>query len=259
MIGEVGKGFAVAIQTLDRSRLGIGAQALGIAQGATDYAADYAKERIAFGKPINQLRASSSSSPTWRPARPLPPANCCYKAASMAETSHPLLGKYSAMAAFCLRRRDGSHHRGRPGPLGGYGYVREYPVEQMMRDAKLTQIYEGTNEIQRVNRPHPRLAAAPGTTSRPLASSAGNDSSRTRVLSRSFPACLRPANGWEAPGIHPLTAGETDPSRLVVLGHFARCGLSALSPTNGISVNSLTVTRGWCRRFATSEVQTCGT
>lgn len=149
VIGEVGKGFAVAMQTLDRSRLGIGAQALGIAQGATDYAAEYAKERIAFGKPINQLQGIQFKLADME-TKTAAARELLYKAASMAETGDPKLGKYSAMAKLFASDVAMEVTTEAVQVLGGYGYVREYPVERMMRDAKLTQIYEGTNEIQRV-------------------------------------------------------------------------------------------------------------
>jgi alkylation response protein AidB-like acyl-CoA dehydrogenase len=149
VIGEVGKGFAVAMQTLDRSRLGIGAQALGIAQGATDYAAEYAKERIAFGKPINQLQGIQFKLADME-TKTAAARELLYKAASMAETSDPKLGKYSAMAKLFASDVAMEVTTEAVQVLGGYGYVKEYPVERMMRDAKLTQIYEGTNEIQRV-------------------------------------------------------------------------------------------------------------
>ncbi len=149
VIGEVGKGFAVAMQTLDRSRLGIGAQALGIAQGATDYAADYAKERIAFGKPINQLQGIQFKLADME-TKTAAARELLYKAASMAATGDPKLGKYSAMAKLFASDVAMEVTTEAVQVLGGYGYVKEYPVERMMRDAKLTQIYEGTNEIQRV-------------------------------------------------------------------------------------------------------------
>ena len=149
VIGEVGKGFQVAMQTLDRSRLGIGAQALGIAQGATDYAAEYAKERVAFGKPINQLQGIQFKLADME-TKTAAARELLYKAASMAETNDPKLGKYSAMAKLFASDVAMEVTTEAVQVLGGYGYVREYPVERMMRDAKLTQIYEGTNEIQRV-------------------------------------------------------------------------------------------------------------
>ncbi|MBK5110461.1 MAG: acyl-CoA dehydrogenase family protein [Thermoleophilia bacterium] len=149
VIGEVGQGFRVAMQTLDRSRLGVAAQAVGIAQGATDYAADYAGERIAFGEPINRLQGIqfklADMETTTAASREL-----LYRAASMAETDDPALGKYSAMAKLFASDVAMDVTTEAVQVLGGYGYVKEYPVERMMRDAKLTQIYEGTNEIQRV-------------------------------------------------------------------------------------------------------------
>ena len=149
VIGEVGQGFTVAMQTLDRSRLGIAAQALGIAQGATDYAADYAKERIAFGKPINQLQGIQFKLADME-TRTAAARELLYRAASMAQSGDPDLGKYSAMAKLFASDVAMEVTTEAVQVLGGYGYVKEYPVERMMRDAKLTQIYEGTNEIQRV-------------------------------------------------------------------------------------------------------------
>lgn len=149
VIGNVGEGFKVAMQTLDNSRLGIGAQALGIAQGATDYAAEYAKERIAFGKPINQLQGIQFKLADME-TKTAAARELLYRAASMAETGDPKLGKYSAMAKLFASDVAMEVTTEAVQVLGGYGYVTEYPVERMMRDAKLTQIYEGTNEIQRV-------------------------------------------------------------------------------------------------------------
>lgn len=149
VIGEVGQGFKVAMATLDRSRLGIGAQALGIAQGATDYAAEYAKERVAFGKPINQLQGIQFKLADME-TKTAAARELLYRAASMAEVSDPALGKYSAMAKLFASDVAMEVTTEAVQVLGGYGYVTEYPVERMMRDAKLTQIYEGTNEIQRV-------------------------------------------------------------------------------------------------------------
>jgi alkylation response protein AidB-like acyl-CoA dehydrogenase len=149
VIGAVGDGFKVAMRTLDRSRLGIAAQALGIAQGATDYAAAYARERTAFGKPINQLQGIQFKLADME-TRTAAARELLYRAATKADSDEPDLGKYSAMAKlFCS---DTAMHVTVEAVqvLGGYGYVTEYPVERMMRDAKLTQIYEGTNEIQRV-------------------------------------------------------------------------------------------------------------
>jgi alkylation response protein AidB-like acyl-CoA dehydrogenase len=149
VIGAVGDGFKVAMRTLDRSRLGIAAQALGIAQGATDYAAGYARERTAFGKPINQLQAIQFKLADME-TRTAAARELLYRAATKADNNESDLGKYSAMAKLFCSDTAMAVTVEAVQVLGGYGYVTEYPVERMMRDAKLTQIYEGTNEIQRV-------------------------------------------------------------------------------------------------------------
>jgi alkylation response protein AidB-like acyl-CoA dehydrogenase len=149
VIGTVGDGFKVAMRTLDRSRLGIAAQALGIAQGATDYAAAYARERTAFGKPINQLQGIQFKLADME-TRTAAARELLYRAASKAAAGDADLGKYSAMAKLFCSDTAMDVTVEAVQVLGGYGYVSEYPVERMMRDAKLTQIYEGTNEIQRV-------------------------------------------------------------------------------------------------------------
>ncbi len=149
VIGDVGGGFKVAMATLDRSRLGVAAQALGIAQGATDYAAAYARERRQFGKPINSFQGIqfklADMETHCAAAREL-----LYQACARVDRGDPEIGKYSAMAKlFCSDIAMGVTVEAVQ-VLGGYGYVREYPVERMLRDAKITQIYEGTNEIQRL-------------------------------------------------------------------------------------------------------------
>jgi alkylation response protein AidB-like acyl-CoA dehydrogenase len=149
VIGSVGDGFKVAMRTLDRSRLGIAAQALGLAQGATDYAAAYARERTAFGKPINQLQAIQFKLADME-TRCAAARELLYRAAVKADNDESDLGKYSAMAKLFCSDAAMDVTVEAVQVLGGYGYVTEYPVERMMRDAKLTQIYEGTNEIQRV-------------------------------------------------------------------------------------------------------------
>jgi alkylation response protein AidB-like acyl-CoA dehydrogenase len=149
LIGEEGAGFRIAMQTLDRSRLGIAAQALGIAQGATDYAAGYARERIAFGRPINELQGIQFKLADME-TRCAAARELLYRAAAKAERHEHDLGKYSAMAKLFCSDVAMEVTVEAVQVLGGYGYVSDYPVERMMRDAKLTQIYEGTNEIQRV-------------------------------------------------------------------------------------------------------------
>ncbi|HEX2359253.1 MAG TPA: acyl-CoA dehydrogenase family protein [Solirubrobacterales bacterium] len=149
LIGELNGGFKTAMRTLDRSRLGVAAQALGIAQGATDYAADYAKERTAFGKPINRLQGIQFKLAEME-TKTAAARELLYRAAAKAERSEPDLGKYSAMAKLFCSDTAMEVTVEAVQVLGGYGYVTEYPVERMMRDAKLTQIYEGTNEIQKL-------------------------------------------------------------------------------------------------------------
>ena len=149
VVGEVGAGFKVAMATLDRSRLGVAAQALGIAQGATDYAVAYARERRQFGKTINAFQAIqfklADMETQCAAAREL-----LYQAAARIDRGDPELGKYSAMAKLFCSDTAMAVTVEAIQVLGGYGYVKEYPVERMLRDAKITQIYEGTNEIQRL-------------------------------------------------------------------------------------------------------------
>jgi alkylation response protein AidB-like acyl-CoA dehydrogenase len=149
VIGEVGRGLSVALGTLERTRLGAAAQAVGIAQGATDYAVSYAKERIAFGKPIIELQGIQFKLADMA-TRTAAARELLYKACAKIERGEPDRGKYSSMAK--LFASDTAMDVTVEGVqvLGGYGYVKEYPLERMMRDAKITQIYEGTNEIQRV-------------------------------------------------------------------------------------------------------------
>ena len=149
LIGAEGKGMSVALGTLQRTRLGAAAQAVGIAQGATDFANDYAKERIAFGKPINELQAIQFKLADME-TRTAAARELLYKACAMADRNEPGLGKHTSMAKLFASDTAMWVTVEAIQVLGGYGYVTEYPVERMMRDAKITQIYEGTNEIQRV-------------------------------------------------------------------------------------------------------------
>jgi alkylation response protein AidB-like acyl-CoA dehydrogenase len=149
LLGEENRGLRVALATLERTRLSAAAQAVGIAQGATDYANQYAKERIAFGEPINrkqgiQFKLADMETKTAA-AREL-----LYRAAAAADRNEPGLGKWTSMAKLFASDVAMEVTVEAVQVLGGYGYVNDYPVERMMRDAKITQIYEGTNEIQRV-------------------------------------------------------------------------------------------------------------
>jgi alkylation response protein AidB-like acyl-CoA dehydrogenase len=149
MIGAEGKGMGVALGTLQRTRLGAAAQAVGLAQGATDYATDYAKERIAFGKPIIELQGLQFKLADMQ-TKTAAARELLYKACAMADRDDPQLALYTSMAKLFASDTAMDVTVEAVQVLGGYGYVTDYPVERMMRDAKITQIYEGTNEIQRV-------------------------------------------------------------------------------------------------------------
>jgi alkylation response protein AidB-like acyl-CoA dehydrogenase len=149
VVGEVGRGFQVAMATLDRSRLGAAAQALGIAQGATDSAAAYARERRQFGQPINSFQAIQFKLADME-TQCAAGRELLYQACAKVDRGDPELGKYTSMAKLFCSDAAMRVTVEAVQILGGYGYVKEYPVERMMRDAKITQIYEGTNEIQRL-------------------------------------------------------------------------------------------------------------
>jgi alkylation response protein AidB-like acyl-CoA dehydrogenase len=149
LLGVEGKGLGVALATLERTRLGAAAQAVGIAQGATDYANQYAKERVVRGQPINQLQGIQFKLADME-TRTAAARELLYKACAMADRGEPGLGKYTSMAKLFASDTAMAVTIEAVQVLGGYGYVNDYPVERMMRDAKITQIYEGTNEIQRV-------------------------------------------------------------------------------------------------------------
>jgi alkylation response protein AidB-like acyl-CoA dehydrogenase len=151
LLGAEGEGFRLAMRILDRSRPGVAAQGLGIAQGATDYALEYARTRETMGKPIaeHQLIAAKLADMETRceAARGL-----LYRFGRMVDEGAPEaeLTKASAMAKLACTDTAMWVTTEAVQILGGYGYIKEYPVERFMRDAKITQIYEGTNEIQRL-------------------------------------------------------------------------------------------------------------
>jgi alkylation response protein AidB-like acyl-CoA dehydrogenase len=149
LLGEEGDGFKIAMRILDRSRPGIAAQGLGIAQGATDYALEYARSRETMGQPIanHQLIAATLADMETKceAARGL-----LYKVGQLIDEDAPDVTKYSAMAKLYCTDVAMDVTTDAVQILGGYGYMQEYPVERMMRDAKITQIYEGTNQIQRL-------------------------------------------------------------------------------------------------------------
>ena len=148
LLGQVGEGFKVAMSTLDGGRIGIASQALGIAQGAFDVTVEYMQQRKQFGKKLSQMLALQFSMADLKTkieaARLL-----VYKAADMKD-KHMNYGEAAAMAklfaaetAMEVTTKCVQYH-------GGYGYTKDYPVERMMRDAKITEIYEGTSEVQRM-------------------------------------------------------------------------------------------------------------
>ena len=149
VIGDPEKGLSVALGVLERTRLGAAAQAVGIAQGATNYANQYAKERVTFGKPIHEHQGIAFKLAEME-ARTAAARELTYRAAAASDRDEPGLAKLTSMAKLIASDTAMWVTTEAVQVLGGYGYVSEYPVERMMRDAKITQIYEGTNEIQRI-------------------------------------------------------------------------------------------------------------
>jgi alkylation response protein AidB-like acyl-CoA dehydrogenase len=146
--GREGTGFVIAMRTFDKSRPGVAAQAVGIAQGALDEAAKYARQREQFGKPIGSFQGVqfmlADMATQIEAARAL-----VYQTARAVDAGEKDIAKISAMAKVFASDVAMKVTTDAVQILGGYGYMKEYPVEKMMRDAKITQIYEGTNQIQR--------------------------------------------------------------------------------------------------------------
>jgi alkylation response protein AidB-like acyl-CoA dehydrogenase len=149
LIGVEGEGFKAAMRTLDHTRVTIAAQALGIAQGALDYAAGYVKERKQFGKPIAEFQGVqfmlADMAMKLEAARQI-----TYAAAGKSERGDADLTFFGAAAKCYASDAAMEITTDAVQLLGGYGYTKDYPLERMMRDAKITQIYEGTNQVQRV-------------------------------------------------------------------------------------------------------------
>ncbi|GLH95933.1 acyl-CoA dehydrogenase family protein [Phytohabitans aurantiacus] len=149
MIGEPGTGFATAMRTLDHTRVTIAAQAVGIAQGALDFAAKYVQERTQFGKPVGDFQGIqfmiADMAMKLEAARQL-----TYAAAGKSERGDADLTFFGAAAKCFASDAAMEITTDAVQLLGGYGYTRDFPVERMMRDAKITQIYEGTNQVQRI-------------------------------------------------------------------------------------------------------------
>jgi alkylation response protein AidB-like acyl-CoA dehydrogenase len=149
VIGEVNRGFQIALRTLDYSRPTVAAQALGIAQGAFDFAVEYCGERKQFDQPISSFQGMQFMFADM--AMKIETARfAVYKAATSIDAQDSDVSYWAAIAKAYASDIAMSVTTDCVQALGGYGYVREYPVERFMRDAKITQIYEGTNQIQRV-------------------------------------------------------------------------------------------------------------
>jgi alkylation response protein AidB-like acyl-CoA dehydrogenase len=148
LISREGMGFIVAMRTLDRSRPGVGAQALGIAQGALEAAAEYAQQRVQFGHPISAIQAVqhmlANMATELEAARAL-----VYATARTIDAGAKSFTEESAMAKLFASDMAMRVTTDAVQILAGAGYMRDYPVEKMMRDAKITQIYEGTNQVIR--------------------------------------------------------------------------------------------------------------
>ena len=148
-LGREGEGWAIATRTLNRSRIAMGAHAVGIAQGALDFAIHYAKERLQFGKPLTSFQAIqfmiADMATQIEAARAL-----VYQGAAHIDDTQEEQERLSAMTKFYATDVAMKVTTDAVQILGGYGYMKDYPVERMMRDAKVTQVYEGANQIQRL-------------------------------------------------------------------------------------------------------------
>jgi len=148
LLGVEGQGFKVAMQTLDFGRIGIASQALGIAQGAYEQALKYTKERVQFGKPIASFQNTAFKLADM--ATQIEAARLLVYQSAYLASQHKPVGKASSMAKLFASETAMAVTTMAVQLHGGYGYTRDYPVERMMRDAKITEIYEGTSEIQRI-------------------------------------------------------------------------------------------------------------
>lgn len=148
LLGAEGKGFKIAMQTLDGGRIGIAAQALGIAEGAMNEAIDYTKARVQFGKPISKFQNTQfvlADMEVGCEAGKL----LIYQAAEKKQNGERYTKEAAIAKLFCSEHANKTVTKALQA-LGGYGYTNDYPLERMMRDAKITEIYEGTSEVQRI-------------------------------------------------------------------------------------------------------------
>lgn len=146
LLGEEGKGFGIAMATLDGGRIGIAAQALGIAEGAIEETVKYVKERVQFGKSIAQFQNTQFELAQMRANTEA--AKLLVYQAACAKDDHQKFTHLAAMAKLFAARNATDVTNRCLQLFGGYGYTSDYPIERMMRDAKITEIYEGTSEVQ---------------------------------------------------------------------------------------------------------------
>ena len=148
LLGKIGQGFKIAMQTLDGGRIGIAAQALGLGEGALEEAIKYSKERVQFGKRISQFQNTQFQLADMHAKTEA--AKWLVYSAAMKKENHEPYTVDAAMAKLFAAENASDVTRRCLQLFGGYGYTREYPIERMMRDAKITEIYEGTSEVQRM-------------------------------------------------------------------------------------------------------------
>ena len=148
LLGQLGKGFKIAMQTLDGGRIGIASQALGLAEGAIEETIAYTKERVQFGKRISQFQNTQFQLADMHAKTEA--AKWLVYSAAMKKQNHEPYSMDAAMAKLVAAETASDVTRRCVQLFGGYGYTREYPMERMMRDAKITEIYEGTSEVQRM-------------------------------------------------------------------------------------------------------------
>ena len=148
LLGKEGGGFKIAMKTLDGGRIGIASQALGLGEGAIDEAVKYTKERVQFKRRLSQFQNTQFQLADM--ACRMQAAQYLVYAAAMKKQNHEDYSKYASMAKLFAAEAASDVTRRAVQLFGGYGYTREYPVERMMRDAKITEIYEGTSEVQRM-------------------------------------------------------------------------------------------------------------
>ncbi len=149
MLYKEGKGFKVAMNTLDGARVGVAAQAVGVAEGAIDETVKYVKERVQFGRRLSQFQNTQFELADMQ-ARTDAGRLLVLRAAAAKDNNDPMLGYYSAMAKMYCGKNASDVTRRCLQLFGGYGYIRDFPIERMMRDAKITEIYEGTSEVQKI-------------------------------------------------------------------------------------------------------------